>query len=89
MVTLWNRADHYIFIQLVQIARNFSAFSAQFSYKFCANFALFPRNFLQGLIQYNVNAVYLFLLIEVFIFELSVVADVIRLDLLQVLNIFN
>jgi len=38
-----------ICVQLMQIARNFSAFSAQFSCKFCANFAFFPRNFPEGL----------------------------------------
>jgi len=31
--------------QLAQIVHNFSAFSEQFSHKFCANFAFFPANF--------------------------------------------
>jgi len=33
----------------LQIARDFNAFSAQISSKFCANFSFFPRDFLQRL----------------------------------------
>jgi len=39
-----------------QFARNFSAFSVQFSYEFCTNFAFFPRDFLPGL--YVLNSTY-------------------------------
>jgi len=35
---------------LRKFPRNFSAFSAQFSHKFCTNLAFFPCDFLQGLI---------------------------------------
>jgi len=36
-------------MQLTQTARDFSALSAQFSLKFCANFAFIPRDFVQEL----------------------------------------
>jgi len=42
--------------QLVQIERNFSAFSAQFLCEFCTNFAFFSRDFLPGL--YVLNSTY-------------------------------